>query len=427
MGMLSQTCILHPDKREFEILRSLCRASKNLYNFGLYQTRQHLFLNNAFLKYPENYHLCKENENYKYMQSASAQQTLKFVERNMRSYYALKKLADKGKVDSPSIPRYLKKDGYFMVAYPKNGFSIKGNKIELGTSREQGKQNKLSFTIPKHIRRYKHKIQEIHILPSWQGKFFRIKYIYEETKQIKQLDPDRVLGIDLGLDNFATLVGSDGTATIISGKYIKSYNRWFNKEKAKIQSQKDLQGYKHCTAKEIQMSEKRNNVINEFLNQSVNLIVKHCISNNIGTVIVGDFEGAKTGINHGRKNNQNFVSVPYYKFKAKLESKCQFYGIEYKAVNESYTSKCDALALEPVKKHESYLGKRKKRGLFQSSTGVLLNADVNGSLNIIRKVSGDSPVKEIISSGLVNRPVTVYLCGNKLNCVSSYSASPILA
>ena len=425
--MLSLTCVLHPDKKEYEILKSLCRASKNLYNSGLYQTRQHLFLNNAFLKYPENYHLCKENENYKFMQSASAQQTLKFVERNMRSYYSLKKLADKGKVDPPSLPRYLKKDGYFMVAYPKNGFSIKGNKIELGTSRLHGKGNKLSFMIPKPIRKIKHKIQEIHILPAWQGKFFRIKYIYEETPQDLQLNPDRVLGIDLGLDNFATLVGSDGTATIISGKYIKSYNRWFNKEKAKIQSQKDLQGYKHCTAKEIQLSEKRYNVINEFLNQSVNLIVKQCIKNDIGTVIIGDFEGAKTGINHGRKNNQNFVSVPYYKFKAKLESKCQQYGIQYKAVNESYTSKCDALALEPVHKHESYLGKRNKRGLFQSSTGVLLNADVNGALNILRKVSGDSPVKEIISSGLVNRPVTVYLCGNKLNCVSSYSASPILA
>ena len=425
--MLSLTCVLHPDKKEYEILRSLCRASKNLYNFGLYQTRQHLFLNNSFLKYPENYHICKDNENYKFMQSASAQQTLKFVERNMRSYYSLKKLADKGKVDPPSLPRYLKKDGYFMVAYPKNGFSIKENKIELGTSRLHGKENKLSFTIPEPIRKIKNQIQEVHILPAWQGKFFRVKYIYEETSHDLQLNPDRVLGIDLGLDNFATLVGSHGTATIISGKYIKSYNRWFNKEKSKIQSQKDLQGYKHCTAKEVQLSEKRYNVINEFLNQSVNLIVKQCIQNDIGTVIVGDFEGAKTGINHGRKNNQNFVSVPYYKFKAKLESKCQQYGIQYKAVNESYTSKCDALAFEPVKKHESYLGKRKKRGLFQSSTGVLLNADVNGALNIIRKVSGDSQVTEIISSGLVNRPVTAYLCGNKLNLKGSYSSSPILA
>jgi len=344
----------------------------------------------------------------------------------MRSYYSLKKLSDKGKVDPPSLPRYLKKDGYFMVAFPKNGFSFKGNKVELGTSREQGKGNKLSFTIPEPIRKIKHKIQEVHLLPSWQGRFFRIKYIYEETPQVMQLNPDRVLGIDLGLDNFATLVGH-GTTTIISGKYIKSYNRWFNKEKAKIQSQKDLQGYKHKTHKEILLSEKRNNVINEFLNQSVNLIVKQCIQNDIGTVIIGDFEGAKTGINHGRKNNQNFVSVPYYKFKAKLESKCQQLGIQYKAVNEAYTSKCDALAIEPVQRHESYLGSRKKRGLFQSSTGVLLNADVNGALNIIRKVSGDSPVKEIISSGRVNRPVTAYLCGNKLNVKGSYSSSPILA
>ena len=86
--------------------------------------------------------------------------------------------------------------------------------------------------------------------------------------------------------------------------------------------------------------------------------------------------------------------------------KCQMCGIECICNEESYTSKCDALAMEEVGKHEEYVGKRVKRGLFQSAVGQLVNADVNGALNIMRKVVGDSEyIMRIIDSGLLFRPL----------------------
>jgi putative transposase len=137
--------------------------------------------------------------------------------------------------------------------------------------------------------------------------------------------------------------------------------------------------------------------------------VNYCLENGIGNVVIGELKGIKRNANLGKRNNQNFQFIPYGLFKQKLKAKCERYGISYIEVDEAYTSKVDALALEPIGKREKYLGKRIKRGLFQSSTGVLINADVNGALNILRKVAGDSPVREIAGSGRVNRPVRVRL------------------
>jgi len=380
--MLSITNNLRLNKQQYEALKTLSRASKNMYNLGLYNTRQYFFNNNVFLKYPQNYHLCKVDQNYKLMQAATAQQSLKFVERNVRSWFGLLKLYRNGQLDKPKIPHYLGKEGYFMIAFPKNSFSIKNNKVRLGISQEFLKQNPkakklLTFEIPKQLKKMKNHIQEIHIIPMYNAKYFKIKYCYEEEKQIQELDNSKYLSIDLGVSNFATFADTDGTASIVDGKYIKSINQWYNKENARLQSIKDKQGIKQITNRQIRLLSKRNNKINEFMNRIVNFLVKHCIENKIGNVLIGELREIKQGINHGRKNNQNFVSIPFSKFKAKLESKCDFYGINYQLVDEAYTSRTDALALDEIKKQPYGASRRVKRGLYKSSTGQLINADIN--------------------------------------------------
>jgi IS605 OrfB family transposase len=156
------------------------------------------------------------------------------------------------------------------------------------------------------------------------------------------------------------------------------------------------------------------------MNRTVNYLVKHCIENKIGNLLIGELKGIKQNINHGKKNNQNFVTIPFGKFKGKLESKCNLYGIKYQLVDEAYTSKTDALALDEIKKQPYGDSRRIKRGLYKSIKGQLLNADINGAINILRKVAGDSPVNEIISRGLVNRPRRLKLAfeSPKLNCQS---------
>lgn len=398
------------DKKTYKLLRTLTHLSKDLYNLTLYTVKQHYELNGAFLPYAKAYHLVKDSEPYKLLPSQVAQQTMKIVERNFRSFFHVLKERKKGNYNRPvKPPKYLPKNGHFILIFPYQSFRVKEDRIILTLGKNFAEKygvKHLEIPLPKNVKG--HRIKEIRILPRYNALWFEVEYVYEVLPEERDLDRSKYLAIDLGLDNFATCVSTTGTAFIIEGRGLKSFNRWWNKEKAKLQSQYDKQGIKFGR-KMAWLLKKRKNVVNDFMNKAVSYIVNYCLENGIGNVVIGELKGVKQNTDLGRRNNQNFHYIPYGLFKQKLKAKCERYGINYIEVDEAYTSKVDALALEPIEKREKYLGKRVKRGLFQSSAGVLINADVNGALNILRKVAGDSPIGEIAGSGRVNRPVRVRL------------------
>lgn len=311
------------------------------------------------------------------------------------------------------MPHYLDKNGRFVLIYPAVRLSFKNGYVTLGLSIGFKKKfelngKELTFKIPKYIN--PETIVEIRVIPVYGGKTYKIEYIYERLEEKTDVDISRYLSIDFGLDNFATIVNSiDGAAIIIDGKHIKSLNRYYNKENARLQSIKDKQKIKGITNQQSRLIIKRNNQINEFLNRVVNYITKTCLEKKIGNILIGKLAGIKQKINTGKRNNQNFVEIPYFLFKRKLNAKCERYGILYHDVDEAYTSRTDALAFDEIKDQPYGKSRRIKRGLYESITGTLINADVNGSLNIMRKVAGDSVVKQIIGSGLVNRPKRIRL------------------
>ena len=186
---------------------------------------------------------------------------------------------------------------------------------------------------------------------------------------------------------------------IYSGRYLKSYNRYFNKTLAYLKSIKDRQGIKWSTNRIRSMYEKRDRYFEDAFHKVSRQIVDTLVANKVGTLAVGYNVGWKNGTDMGKVNNQKFVQLPFARLVSYLRYKCELVGISFVTNEESYTSKCDALAFESVGKHDVYLGKRTKRGLFQSSVGKLINADQNGALNILRKVVGDSYVKRIADSG----------------------------
>ena len=179
-------------------------------------------------------------------------------------------------------------------------------------------------------------------------------------------------------------------------------HQWYNKKKAKLMS---FVGDRGSSNRIRRITLFRNCWIEDKLHKISRYIVNFCRSNNIGTIIIGLNKEWKQEINIGRRNNQHFVSIPHSKLIDKIVYKAKLLGINVVIHEESYTSKIDHLAFEPLKKQESYLGKRKKRGLFQSSIGKLINADINGSIGIARKVIGDSFIEKIIDSGFVFNPI----------------------
>lgn len=367
----------------------MCWYSARLYNFGLYSVRRNFFETKTYLSYSQNYHYCKTNENYQILPSVVGQQTLKVVDRSFKSFFGLLKAKKQSKYQSRiSIPKYLPKDGYFQLIFPKNGFQIKENKVNIGISKQLKKETglkNLTLNFPTQIE--KNGVVEIRIIPQHNAQFFKMEVVYEIEEQVLNLNQDNVLSIDIGLSNLATCYDvSNNRAFIMDGKKLKSINYFWNKQNARLQSIKDKQSIKGYTKQQFLLKRKRENRIKDVMRKTAKYIVDYCIKNNIGTIVVGHNKGWKQKINMGKKNNQNFVQVPFGYLMSILESKCQEYGLKYLETQESYTSKCSAIDNEQVKHHNKYAGKRVKRGLFQSKDGILINADVNGAINIARKL-----------------------------------------
>ena len=203
--------------------------------------------------------------------------------------------------------------------------------------------------------------------------------------QANNLDKKRIAGIDIGLNNLAAITSNhkDLRPIVINGRPLKSINQYFNKKRSKLMSFVKDKGTSNRIKK---LTHKRNCKVENYLHQSTRIIVNLLLKHRIGTLIIGKNDDWKQQICIGKRNNQNFVSIPHSQFVHQLQYKAEIVGIKVFITEESYTSKCSFLDSESIRKHEHYLGKRIKRGLFQSKNGTILNADTNGSANIIRKV-----------------------------------------
>jgi putative transposase len=138
------------------------------------------------------------------------------------------------------------------------------------------------------------------------------------------------------------------------------------------------------------LTDKRNRCIHHLLHVISRRIIDLLVQEGIGTLVIGKNPNWKQEINLGKRTNQNFVSIPHARFIEMLSYKAKLVGIKVIVTEESYTSKCSFLDREPIEKHEQYVGKRVHRGLFRASDGRTLHADVNGSLNMVRKVIPDA-------------------------------------
>ncbi len=293
------------------------------------------------------------------------------------------------------------KEGCFPFIVPNNGNRWKEEVvIRVPVSlKHRYKAKEFRHPIPEYIKQ--HKVKEIRIIPKLDTEYFEIEFVYE-VEEKKESKKNNILSIDIGVNNFATCLDEQfGHSFILDGKELKSLNRLYNKTKAYLQSILEKQGRKSSHRIRL-LGQRRKRQIGEYLNQYVNFILQYCLTHNVGKIVIGEGWLAQNGVNHGNKNNQNFVNLPFARFAQKLKSKLQLYGIGFKAREESYTSKCDHLAGEAMCHHDKYLGRRIKRGLFVSSTGIKLNADVNGALGIMLKEGrGKSVITRLSSGGVI--------------------------
>lgn len=374
--ILSERHIILPSHPYFSECDHLTFLGKNLYNVTLFYQRASFFKKDFQNYYAVNRVFTHENQmDYRALPAKVSKQVQMLVDKSFKSYFALVKKKTKEEYDSPvRIPRYLHKiKGRCTLPYPKDALSLK----------EEGmvKFSKTGIKIKTKVE--KERIQGARIVP--KGNHFVIEVLYKKTK--KELVSDtiqKVAFIDPGLDNLMTVTSNAFSPILYSGKSLKSMNQLANKKLAQVKSILSKRGLDNSPLL-ISIYNKRDRRIKDCLHKLSTHLVNQFVSHKIDTVIFGHNIGQKQDIKLGSVTNQNFVQIPFSQLISLLQYKCELQGIRFITTEESYTSKCSFLDLEEVTKQKEYLGKRVKRGLFQTKEGVLINADVNGSLNIGRK------------------------------------------
>lgn len=388
--------IKHLTKEEYNILRELCRTAKNLTNQAIYNVRQHYFQEKQYLRYEANCYEMKNYENYKLMNANMAQQTLKNVDQMFKSFFALIKLAKQGKYSFKHIklPNYLPKNGYANLIIAQ--FRIKKDDTLTipysYTFREKYEGIKrIQIKVPNILK--DKKIKQIQIIPKFNARFFEIQYTYEIQEENIKLNTNNALAIDLGVNNLCTCVTNTGKSFIVDGRKLKSINQFFNKQNAKLQSIKDKQNIKRQTKQQFLISRKRKNRVNDYINKTCRYIINYCISNDIGTLVIGYNQSfqQKPRMKY-KKDKQIFTQLPFGEIREKLEYLCKRYNMNFVMQEESYTSKASFFDNDDLPTYNAdnpqtyeFNGKRVKRGLYQTKDGYLFNADCNGALNILRK------------------------------------------
>ena len=399
--ILSERHIIKKNNKYFKEIDEICFNSKNLYNTGLYRVRQHFFENKKYLNNFEliNSLTSEKQDDYIKLPAQASQQTLRMVDKNFKSFFNSLKVKKLGVYKKQiSIPKYLKKDGRFITTYTKQTVSRK-------TLETKGLLKPLKSNIFIKTNVLFKDLKQVRFIP--KNGYYVVEILYEAKAKSKLKDNKKYLSIDLGLNNLATCsTNKKGVKNfIVNGKPLKSINQFYNKTKAKYNSkyEKNKQSKNSNGLKSLSL--KRANKINDYFHKSSRYIINHLVSTGINTIIIGYNKGWKQEINIGKKNNQKFVDIPFYKFIQMLEYKAELEGINVIIHEESYTSKCSFIDCEDIKKHETYKGKRIKRGLFKSEKGIEYNADINGSYNIMKKVVGKTVHKMVDPIAVCSAPV----------------------
>ena len=384
-----QQILISPDAELKGILEFLCGESNKLHNCGTYYARQ-LFFKTG--KAPSKFDLHRElksNIHFQSMYSHVAQQCLTTVAESFKSYFGLLNGLQRGTVDQkPKLPNY-RQPGLNLVSFPSSDVKLKpeGLRFPLG-SKVKAWFGLDAFYLPMPSNLEFKNIREYRILPR-NGAFY-LELVYKVQAVQADVDFNRVMGIDPGLNNWLTCVTNVGTTFLVDGLHLKSLNQWYNK---RVSVLKDGQVQGFWSKQLAGITEKRNRQVRDAVNKAARIVINHCLENRIGSVVFGWNKGQKQEINLGGKTNQKFVQIPTARLKDRIAQLCEQYGIQFVETEESYTSKASFLDLDELptfgEKPEGWKesGKRVKRGLYRSKDGFKINADCNGAANILRKVA----------------------------------------
>ena len=393
------------------IIEELSYHTTKLYNIVNYENRE-----NGFKNYYETEKLYKQNYHTQFLHSHTYQWCLKMLEQDWKSYFASIKDYKKNPnkyLGLPKPPKFKNTNNKKNeIIFTTAGIRYKNGILKLSLSKaiqDKFQVQSLNFDmknikIPVNLSR----INQIKLQWNNSSKRWYLLIIWE-NEIINKVTGDNVMAIDLGLDNLATCVFKDNEQCIIfSGKHLKSKNAYYNKEIARLTSIamkqcNDSKNFKR-TKKIIKLQKKRNDYIKDKLHKISKKIVELALTMNCNTIVIGDIRGIKQ-----ENFAKSFVQIPQQELVNKIKYKAELVGLKVVMINESYTSGCSAIDLEEINKANYNKSRRITRGLFKTNNGMLINADVNGALNILRKYIKGIPraIQVARDNGCLNHPLRI--------------------
>ena len=392
---LAERHIIKSTENRFVEIDGLAFKSKNLYNVANYVIRQSFVYGWGYINYNEMNRLMKSHQAYKDLPAKVSQQILMILDKNWKSFFEAVKaynIEPTKFTGSPKLPKYKDKvKGRNILVYTIQAISTK--QLKKGIIHLSG-TNILIKTLVKP-----EQICQVRLVPKCDS--YVIEVIYNACAERSRSKPEStidenqkelVASIDLGLNNLVALTSNQPgfVPLLINGRPLKSINQFYNKRKAQLQSR--LKESRKTSCRIQRLTRCRNQKIDNYLHQASRCIINLLRSGKIGTLVIGKNVQGQNEINLGKQTNQNFVTVPHARFIEMLEYKAALVGIKVIVQEESYTSQSSFLNLDPIPVYgnsdaqkQGFSGKRIKRGLYKTSCGQLINADVNGSYNIMRK------------------------------------------
>ena len=402
---LTFTYILKPNKSQDKIIKELMWHVSKVYNMLNYNVkeRKEIININAILNVEgsriyKKYR--KENWHSDYLHSHMLQQIILNYIGDYKSYIAIKEMYEKGEKvikGKPRMPRY-KEEGKVQITFTKYAIRKEGRTIKLSISKkiqEKFQVKSLNFLIPKKLEKLMNleSIKMIKIRKEKNEKY-KIEIIYEKEEK-KQTEGTNIMAIDLGMNNLATCTNmKNNKSLIIAGESIKAKIGYINKEIGRLEGiqMKMVGGKKYKNTKRInKLYEQRRNYSKTYMHKASRLIIEYAQENECETIVIGDIKEIKQKM----KKNKRFVQIPIQNLVEKIEYKAKLEGIEVVKITEEYTSGVSSIDKEEINKEKYEKSRRIKRGLFKTNKGKIINADVNGSINILRKY-----IKRIFSPNL---------------------------
>ena len=407
------------DEQKLEIIKDLQWHVKKVCNMLLYDIREgnekidtnknlNIISSNIYSNYRRN------NWHSKYLHSHMLQEAILGIIGSYKSYVSLCNMYEKDKNSlkgKPRFPKFKKEKTNKEIIFTKYAIRIEGNKIKLSLSKnmqEKYKVKSLNFLIPRKLRKLVDfsKIKIIKI--KQEGSSIEMNVIYEKEEKAQVIANTNIMAIDLGLNNIVACTNKDNAnSLLVSGKEAKCKNKYINEKIRKLQQiqmkmEKTSKNFKN-TNQINRLYEYRKNYMNTYMHKVSKMVIEYAKENKCGIIVIGDLKDIKQGMDY----NKNFVQIPINKLVQKIEYKAKLEGIKVEKISEKYTSGVSAIDKEEIKK-ENYNKKRRiSRGMFITNTGIKINADINGSLNILRKyIKSSNPNQEIaMDNGREQRPL----------------------